>query len=202
MRQRIWTTRSLTNTKPKFNFNIVYFTTPLHQLPHFTVVNTKELRLSCTPNLDDILQGWFAGRVWNTTQEIKGHFQPTVHQMKKRKHERLWKHTDKSVSKGPKLRDPKRGGGGGGSLETRKFCCGAWSPEKFDTWSPECLRTVKPGSPNEMLWSPGTPIFLSWSPGTPLGPWKLMQQLLHEPCTICNGTDFNTVTPCAFTRRV
>ena len=29
------------------------------------------------------------------------------------------------------------------------------------------LITVKPGAPNEMLWSPGTPIFLSWSPGAP-----------------------------------
>ena len=60
---------------------------------------------------------------------------------------------------------PKEGGGFPGALEPRHFCCGAWSPKNFDTWSPEYLNTVKPGAPNEMLWSPGAPKFLSWSPG-------------------------------------
>ena len=65
---------------------------------------------------------------------------------------------------------PKGGGGGGGvagALEPRNVCCGAGSPDDFDTWNPEYLITVKPEAPNEMLWSPRAPIFLSWSPGAP-----------------------------------
>ena len=61
---------------------------------------------------------------------------------------------------------------GGQSLEPWSpeiFADGARSPDDLDAWSPEYLITVKPGAPNEMLWSPGAPIFLSWpgSPGTP-----------------------------------
>ena len=62
----------------------------------------------------------------------------------------------------------KKGGGVGrgvpGAPEPRNSCCGAWSPMICDAWSPGYLITVKPGAPNEMLWSPGAPIFLSWSP--------------------------------------
>ena len=54
-----------------------------------------------------------------------------------------------------------------GALEPLNFCCAAWSPDDFDAWIREYLITVKPGAPNEMLWSPGAPIFLSWSPGAP-----------------------------------
>ena len=54
----------------------------------------------------------------------------------------------------------------------QKFCCGVQSPDDFDAWSPEYLITVKPGAPNEMLWSPGAPIFLSRSPGAAHILWR------------------------------
>ena len=64
------------------------------------------------------------------------------------------------------MQSPK--GGGKGSLTP-------WSPEIFAAEPREPMIsmpgnmgiTVKPGAPNEMLWSPGAPIVLPWSPRAP-----------------------------------
>ena len=67
----------------------------------------------------------------------------------------------------------RKGGGGGG----RAGALEPWSPEIFAVepgarWfslpgRSESLITVKPGAPNEMLWSPEAPIFSSWNPRAP-----------------------------------
>ena len=92
------------------------------------------------------------------------------------------------------IQGPTKGGGGGVvgvGREPRSPKCLLCSPEPddFDAWSPKYLNTVKPGAPNEMLWSPGALICLSWSPGAP----HILAEALEPktplgPCLLLFGT--------------